>query len=164
MSHNACGGIFDFKLRFPESITEGRLRIRSESLKLVDSAELFEALKQVKGVENLKLNKITRSLLVNFEPAFFDESRFEEILNSTLESQADSAGTKSATKAKSAKQQKLSAYRAMRKVENQTMALAGPLCLLGLSLKLWKLHSLAGWIFTAASAAHTLRYKKQLLR
>lgn len=57
MSHNACGAIFDFKLRLPESITEGRLRIRSESLKLVDSEELFGALKQVKCVENLKLNK-----------------------------------------------------------------------------------------------------------
>lgn len=162
MSHNACGGIFDFKLRFPESITEGRLRIRSESLKLVDGAELFEALKQVRGVEDLKLNKITGSLLVNFEPAVFDEARFEEVLNSSLNSLALFETTKFATKAKSAKQQKLSAYRAMRKVENQTMALAGPLCLLGLSLKLWKLHSLAGWIFTAA--AHTLRYKKQLLR
>lgn len=146
------------------SRTEGRLRIRSESLKLVDGAELFEALKQVSGVENLKLNKITGSLLVNFEPTIFDEARFEEILNSSLESQEDFVGTKSATKAKSAKQQKLSVYRAMRKVENQTMALAGTLCLLGLSLKLWKLHSLAGWIFTAAAAAHTLRYKKQLLR
>ena len=139
------------------SRTEGRLRIRSGSLKLVDGAELFEALKQVRGVENLKLNKITGSLLVNFEPAIFDVARFEEILNSTFESQAVSEETKSSTKA-------LSAYRAMRKVENQTMALAGPLCLLGLSLKLWKLHSWAGWIFTAAAAAHTLRYKKQLLR
>ncbi len=146
------------------SRTEGRLRIRSGSLKLVDGAELFEALKQVRGVENLKLNKITGSLLVNFEPAIFDVARFEEILNSTFESQAVSEETKSSTKAKSAKNQKLSSYRAMRKVENQTMALAGPLCLLGLSLKLWKLHSWAGWIFTAAAAAHTLRYKKQLLR
>ena len=146
------------------SRTEGRLRIRSESLKLVDGAELFEALKQVRGVEDLKLNKITGSLLVNFEPAVFDEARFEEVLNSSLNSLELFETTKFATKAKSAKQRKLSGYRAMRKVENQTMALAGPLCLLGLSLKLWKLHSLAGWIFTAAAAAHTLRYKKQLLR
>lgn len=146
------------------SKTEGRMRIRSESLKLVGTAELFEALKHVSGVEDLKLNRTTGSLLVNFEPAIFDEARFEEVFNSSLESQADSEETKSAAKAKPAKQQKLPVYRAMRKVENQTMALAGPLCLLGLSLKLWKLHSWAGWVFTAAAAAHTLRYKKQLLR
>lgn len=150
------------------SSTEGRIRIRSSSLKSTSSKQLFEALKDVDGIRSLKFNATTGSLLVSFDPKSFSSFKFEQEFNKCVEeiSETDISKEKSSTPeaAKKTDFSKIRVYKMMRKVENQTMAFAGSLCLLGVGLKLWKLHSWAGWVFSAAAIAHSVRYKKQLMR
>lgn len=148
------------------SLTEGRLRIKTPLLKTADKTSLIQSLKKVNGVESLKLNQTTGSLLVTFDPKKLNTAEFEKTFDECLKirEQTVSEEVLEVADERESKRRKLDLYRSFRKIENQTMAAAGTLCLLGVGFKLWRLHSWAGWIFSAAAVAHSIRYKKQLLR
>lgn len=153
------------------SSTTGRLRVKNPLLKTVDVQSIKKCLSDLKGVISIDVNSLLGSMLVKFDPEKIDEEKFSKVFNKCIvKAQREESDEKKEDEEllknlpAEIKKTGKSIYKKSRKIENQTMAFAGGLCVAAVCTKLWKLHAVAGWIFAAAATAHTIRYRKTVFK
>ncbi len=154
------------------SLTKGRLRVRCPQLHTRYGHSISTHLLEVPGVKEVTVNPKSGSMLVQFDPAGIDYAKFNSTFNQLIEKEVKRNIQEAAhptvhkkpahQESKSLKQRFLSqkTQKKMRVFENRNMVVGGAVCLAGIALRRYGLHSLGGWWLTAAALAHTWRYRK----
>lgn len=142
------------------SFIDGRVRLRHPALKQREIADMAAAsLGAVDGVTEVKVNPVTGSLLLFYDP----EVLFREKLLKLAEQgtavlpQVSSAKTKQSGDVLSC----LLGRRATRMVD-RAMLVSLLICLAGLAAGSGSLHRVAGAVFTAAGIQHLAAHRKAL--
>ena len=99
------------------SRTKRRMRLRIPQLNSTETAvKIFDAVRNVAGIETADINETTGSLLIRFVPELFDEQQLEKILQHNLEGLPVSSRCAP---------EKILRSKELRRVENGSMMLFG---------------------------------------
>ncbi len=141
------------------SRTAGRMRLRIAELKSAATAEAAcAALRDVAGVTSVEVNPVTGSVLVRFDKEVFDEKEFASVVDKAFPKGINPVEKPIHLPKVNLKSKKV------RLFENRTMLVLGAVSLASLVFKSTKVHTIAGFGFAAASALHTWRYRKNLVK
>lgn len=148
------------------SQTKNRIRFQSQLFKGTNAEEIQAELSNLAGVDSVRINSITGSVIVFCDGEKFNPEDFKQTFYSLAQNfqPSETANQASLTKGDVQRSLKKRIFlrQKLRKIENRSMAVFGTACLVGVLTKSWRLHSWAGWFFAIASLAHTYRYRKSV--
>lgn len=142
------------------SFIDGRVRLRHPALKHGETADMAAAaLGAVDGVTEVKVNPVTGSLLLFYDPEELSREKLLELAEqgTALLPQSSSVETKRSGDVLSC----LLGRRATRMVDRAMLA-SFLICLAGLATGSGAVHRVAGAVFTAAGLQHLAAHRKAL--